>query len=80
MRITDLTSLLNDAEVPEKAYRINAGLPDADEAYCIERNGNVWQVYYAERGQMGGLVEFDSEAAACDHFLSLLRKDSLLWR
>lgn len=50
------------------------------EQYCIGlRADGMWEVYYAERGQKGGLTIFATEDAACAHLLSILEIDGSVW-
>ena len=62
--------------VPAHAYSLTGGLPN--EAYCLDRTGAGWQVYYSERGNKNSLASFDNEAKACQFFLEKIRKDETL--
>ncbi|MDY3560604.1 hypothetical protein R5W23_001849 [Gemmata sp. JC673] len=67
MTVAELAHELARRGVPASAYCLTGGLPN--EAYTIGRVGDVWQVYYSERGCRTGLQEFAIEAAACRAFL-----------
>lgn len=73
MSIKDLEEFILINQVPEDAYSLNGGLPN--EAYCINREENQWEVYYSERGRKCGLVKFDTESSACDYFQSLISRE-----
>lgn len=44
-----------------------------NEAYCIRKTNNEWNVYYSERGQKTGLTKFTSESDACEYLLNKLK-------
>ncbi len=67
MNISRLREMLCKNNVPSDLYSLEGGFPN--EAYCINVNGNVWEVYYSERGQKSHCVEFDNELDACDYLL-----------
>jgi hypothetical protein len=66
MTKNDLRKMLDSGNVPKDTYSLEGGLPN--EAYCLNRNGNQWEVYYSERGQKSGLKLFETENEACDYF------------
>lgn len=72
MSISDLREFLLVNRVPEDAYSLNGGLPS--EAYCINKEGHQWEVYYSERGRKSDLVKFDTESSASIYFQSLIMK------
>jgi hypothetical protein len=72
MNLTQLAVKLSNGGVPTDAYSLSGGLPN--EAYCIEKSGGRWHVYYSERGRRTGLVDFDGENEACEHLYSLVAK------
>ncbi len=44
----DLVNKLKEKNIPIDSYSLEGGLPN--EAYCLNREKNVWEVYYSERG------------------------------
>jgi hypothetical protein len=52
---------------------VSGGYPS--EAYVLAQGDRGWCVYYSERGQRSGLVEFGDEGAACLHLLALIERD-----
>ncbi|WP_026478302.1 hypothetical protein [Alkaliphilus transvaalensis] len=70
MNINDLKKILINNNIPKDAYSLDGGLPN--EAYCLNRNGGNWEVYYSERGQKSGLKLFRTENEACDYFYKSL--------
>lgn len=67
----ELKNLLFKEDVKPDSYSLEGDTPN--EAYCLNRHGNIWEVYYSERGNKTGLKEFNSEDAACKHLYELLR-------
>lgn len=62
--------------IPEDLYSLEGGLPN--EAYCLNQNRDIWEVYYSERGKKTELKTFTSEDEACVyfyHFLTEMMKD-----
>lgn len=78
MKVSELLAYLESKHVPADSFSLNGGMPN--EAYCIDREGGQWAVYYSERGLRTGLISFSSEEEACDHFVSLLKRDNLINR
>ncbi|MFJ7993786.1 hypothetical protein ACIQY5_16615 [Peribacillus frigoritolerans] len=66
MKKEELQQLLINANVPKDLYNLNGGLPN--EAFCLNKEDNIWEVYYSERGVKSQLKKFDSEDEACDYF------------
>ncbi|WP_353949244.1 hypothetical protein ABNN70_06925 [Sporolactobacillus sp. Y61] len=68
MKKNELQQLLTTANIPVDLYKLNGGLPN--EAFCLNNNkeNNVWEVYYSERGLKSQLKKFNSEDEACDYF------------
>jgi hypothetical protein len=79
MNLSELASRLERLEIHPDAYSIGIGVPEADETYCVVQENGVWRIYYAERGQRGGLHEYASEDEACNAFLELLKNDESVW-
>lgn len=65
MDIEELKEILQNEKIPEDFYSLKGGLPN--ESYCIEKKGNIWDVYYSERGSKTDLKKFDTEDEACRH-------------
>lgn len=65
MRRHELKLKLIENGVPDDMYSLEGGHPN--EAYCLNKNGPVWEVYYSERGIKTGLRQFESEEQACDY-------------
>ena len=72
MKIADLKNLIRLSNIREDSYSLNGGLPN--EAYCLNRNKNTWEVYYSERGNKTGIKEFSSEEEACEYLWGLLSR------
>ncbi|WP_226681963.1 hypothetical protein [Sutcliffiella horikoshii] len=66
MKKQELEKTLINANVPNDLYNLNGGLPN--EAFCLNRNQNLWEVYYSERGVKSQLKKFNTEEEACDYF------------
>ena len=73
MDTTQLLRALESSGVRSDAYSLHG---PCDEAYCLDKSGRNWSVYYYERGIESGKKTFASECDACDYLLELLRKDS----
>ncbi len=56
--------------VPNDVYSLEGGLPS--EAYCLDKHGSFWEVYYSERGIKSGLKKFEFEEQACDYLYELI--------
>ena len=80
MNIKQLARELVENRIIADAVKIGAGLPVANEQYCIVENSGNWEVYYAERGQKGSLRIFGSEEDACAYLLSILKQDTSVWQ
>ncbi len=72
MKKNELKQRLVNENVRSDVYSLEGGLPN--EAYCLNNNGNVWEVYYSERGAKSGLKSFKTEEEACDYFYNSLVK------
>jgi hypothetical protein len=68
----ELQQKLIRSGVPDDMYRLNGGLPN--EAYCLDKYNNFWEVYYSEKGIKSGLRQFKSEEEACDYFYDQIIK------
>jgi len=73
MTVEELKMHLVQLAVPEHMYSIlKGGFPN--EALCLVREANSWEVYYSERGQKSGTKRFAEETAACEYMLGKLLK------
>jgi hypothetical protein len=63
MKADDLIAYLARIGVPNHAFSI---YEDRDEAYCVERVGGEWMIYYSERGVKNQLGWAKSEDQAMD--------------
>lgn len=66
MKKEELQQSLMSANVPKFLYNLDGGLPN--EAFCLNKDGEIWEVYYSERGIKSQLKQFDSEHEACIYF------------
>lgn len=49
---------------------MNDELPN--EAFCLNKKGDIWEVYYSERGVKSQLKLFHNEDEACNYLYSAL--------
>ena len=66
----ELRQSLINANIPDDLYNLNGGLPN--EAFCLNKEGDVWEVYYSERGVKSQKKEFDSEDEACNYLYKVI--------
>lgn len=69
----ELKAVLDTEGITPRAYTLDGGHPPETCVLSIRAGG--WAVYYSERGLESGRKDFDTEDAACEHLLSLLRRD-----
>lgn len=62
----------SNPQIPVDSYSLNGGLPN--EALCIAKRGERWEVYYSERGNKSSLRSFQTETDACEYFYNYLLK------
>jgi len=74
MRVTDVSEVLHNAEVDPTYYSVGS---ERHEALCILAEGQTWHVFIGERGTRHEERTFDTEDAACSHFLKRIFE---LWR
>lgn len=72
MNIAILKNKLDKAEIPSNSYELGGCLPN--EAFCLSKNDDYWEVYYSERGCKSGLKVFSSESIACEYFYEIMLK------
>ena len=73
MNIEQLENYLITNGVPRDLYSLTGGLPS--EAYCIDKIGETWEVYYSERGRKSQLTKFNTEESACRHLQLIIKKN-----
>lgn len=73
MNRKELEEKLIELEIRKDSYSLDGGLPN--EAYCINRVGNDWEVYYSERGNKSSLKVFSLENDACDYFFNWIKSN-----
>ncbi|GAB2808365.1 hypothetical protein [Ferruginibacter profundus] len=59
----DLEQKLKEKGILNDSYSLEGGLPN--EAYCLNKVEDGWEVYYSERGNKSGLRKFTNEMDAC---------------
>ncbi len=73
MTVEELKKRLDAIGVPDDLYSILiGGFPN--EAWCLIKNEDGWEVYYSERGNKRGARQFESEADACEYMEERVRK------
>jgi hypothetical protein len=73
MTVSVLQAALRRAQISEAVYSLHGGLPN--EAYCLGKTPNGWEVYYSERGGKTALKVFSEEHLACIEFIRRVRRD-----
>ena len=58
---------------------IYTGDGNPEDRYAIILEGNLWNVYYTERGERFELQQFSTETEACEYLLSLFNRDQTIW-
>ena len=72
MNKIELEQRLRNENIDRNSYWLDSGLPN--EAHCLGKNGDIWEVYYSERGRKTGLKTFNTEEEACIYFFDWLIK------
>ena len=76
MLVNELKNKLDEIGVSQDLYSImTGGLPN--ERLCIVQ-GEMWQVYYSERGKKVGQKFFKTEEEACEYFYEKLKRYSTI--
>lgn len=70
MKKDELHKLLLTSNTPTDLYSLNGGLPN--ESFCLNKEDDVWEVYYSERGVKSQLKRFESEEEACEYFYKII--------
>ncbi len=77
MTTQELKNKLKEEGVPENMYSwLIGGFPN--EAYCLIKKENGWEVYYSERGKKRGTKQFDRESEACEYMYQKLNKYAII--
>lgn len=63
MNLKDLAEELERGGVRRDSYSLDGG--HQNDTLCVDRRGDLWVVYYSERGREWDLQTFTSESAAC---------------
>lgn len=79
MTMQELKVYLVGKRIHPEAVSIGSGLPYETEKYCLVKEGQLWEVYYSERGTKGSLMQFRSEDEACRYLIKLLEQDQSVW-
>ena len=72
MNRKQLEQRLKQENINEYYYSLEGGFPN--EAFCINKGDNFWEVYYSERGRKSQVKTFEFEEDACDYFYNWLMK------
>lgn len=73
MTIQELHKTLSHLGVPDFYYNIS-GMGRDDERVCLLKKEDKWIVFYGERGHKTGLVQYESEAEACEDAFARIMK------
>jgi len=68
-----LVELLDAKGIDRNAYNLAGST--GGEGYVLDHQGQLWSVFYAERGEHTNRRDFDTEQAACEYLLGLLLDD-----
>lgn len=72
MTVEELKKQLDAIGVPDDLYSLLiGGFPN--EAYCLIKNEDGWEVYYSERGQKSDAQQFENESEACEYLFEELK-------
>lgn len=71
MNITELKTYLAEHLVPAKLYQIGSA---CDGRICLEKMGELWEVFFCEKGRKFCTSLFQDEQTACAALLRELSK------
>ena len=72
MKVTELTDKLLAEGCNPQNFSV---LSCQHDAYCLDKNGKLWQVFYSERGcDSGPIFTSNNESEACEFFYNLIIK------
>jgi hypothetical protein len=73
---TELKIKLTALNIPDYKYDLDGSFKD--QAYNLLQNGDIWEVFFCERGGKAVLKQFITENEACCYLLERLHHSS--WR
>ncbi|WP_346895543.1 hypothetical protein [Clostridium sp. UBA7503] len=65
-----LHEIILERKIPRDMYSLDGGFPN--EAYCLNKEKDQWEVYYSERGIKSQLKRYGTEEEACKALLTIL--------
>ncbi len=71
MNTQELKSYLEEHLVPSKLYKIGGSHKNR---ICLDKTENGWQVFFQDKKEKIGVMNFVDEAAACNSMKDELRK------
>ena len=73
MTVKELKIFFKEHLVPSHLYNLKGG--SRTNRICLGRsNDNIWEVYFSEKKNKIGLMQFASENEACQHMMDEIRK------
>ena len=72
MNKTDLYVKFKSEKVPEYCYCLEGGLPN--DRFVLNKNEEMWEVYYTERGEIFEHRKFLDEESACNYLYHRVKK------
>jgi hypothetical protein len=82
MNKEELARILKKENIDQRFYSLT-GPTDTRvgwDAYVLEENYGIWEVYFYERGHKENIRKFKSESEACEYFLKYILEDSVIKR
>jgi len=76
MNLEELKLKLSQARIRQDFYSLFGSLPN--EAFCIDKVYDEWQVYYSEHGSKSKKKIFSTENEACDYFYEWITSDEVV--
>lgn len=76
MNLQELSAYLQYECYQPDGYHVGPGWSNCGDAYCIDKIGSQYEVFYVECGERRNAFYCgDSESVACDTFLSFLNRE-----
>ena len=73
MTVKELKIFFTEHLVPSHLYNLKGG--SRTNRICLGRsNDNIWEVYFSEKKNKIGLMQFATENEACQHMMDEIRK------
>ncbi len=73
MTVKELKIFFKEHLVPSHLYNLKGG--SRTNRICLGRsNDNIWEVYFSEKKNKIGLMQFATENEACQHMMDEIRK------